>query len=226
MQRIAFYDLDKTITRRASFPPFIGHVIRKYRPSRIMTLPAMLVYSLLYLGGIVSRSRLKERNLGLLVGHHPRAVDLQQMAESFARETLRTNILAPALAQMEADRRDGYRIVIASASFDFYVAAIGKLLGVLDVIATELRVGRDGHYESIISGKNCYGPEKLVTVEDWMNRSKFERFECHIRFYSDHISDAPCLEWADEAFATNAHQPLKDLATAKGWTCLDWLHQV
>ncbi len=48
------------------------------------------------------------------------------------------------------------------------------------------------------------------------------RDDAHIRFYSDHVSDAPALDWADEAFAVNAHGPLRELARQKGWAVLDW----
>ena len=43
-----------------------------------------------------------------------------------------------------------------------------------------------------------------------------------IRFYSDHVSDAPVLEWADEPVAVNAHGPLRTLAKARGWPIVDW----
>ena len=49
-----------------------------------------------------------------------------------------------------------------------------------------------------------------------------ERNQCHIRAYSDHVSDAPLLNFADEAFATNPHPPLERLAREKGWQILDW----
>ena len=48
------------------------------------------------------------------------------------------------------------------------------------------------------------------------------RGDAHIRFFSDHVSDAPCLDWADEGFAVNAHAPLRALAKKRGWAILDW----
>ena len=48
------------------------------------------------------------------------------------------------------------------------------------------------------------------------------RDEAHIRFYSDHASDAPVLEWADEPFAVNPHRKLRRLSRRRGWPMLDW----
>ena len=55
-----------------------------------------------------------------------------------------------------------------------------------------------------------------------MKTQSIAREQAYIRFYSDHASDAPCLEWADEAFATNPHGRLRTLARTRGWTILDW----
>ena len=49
-----------------------------------------------------------------------------------------------------------------------------------------------------------------------------QRELCHIRAYSDHVSDAPLLAFADEAFATNPHAPLAEMARANGWEIIDW----
>ena len=48
------------------------------------------------------------------------------------------------------------------------------------------------------------------------------RDDAHIRFYSDHVSDAPTLAWADEPFAVSPHAKLRALATGKGWPVLEW----
>jgi phosphoserine phosphatase len=59
-------------------------------------------------------------------------------------------------------------------------------------------------------------------IEAWMAREGIARTDAHVRFYSDHVSDAPTLDWADEAFAVNPHAPLFALATEKGWDVLRW----
>ena len=53
-------------------------------------------------------------------------------------------------------------------------------------------------------------------IEAWLQREGLERDAVHIRFYSDHVSDAPVHHWSDEAFATNAHARLIRLAERRG----------
>jgi phosphoserine phosphatase len=44
----------------------------------------------------------------------------------------------------------------------------------------------------------------------------------HVRFYSDHVSDQPVFEWADEPVAVNPHGRLRRLAEQRGWAVEDW----
>ena len=60
-------------------------------------------------------------------------------------------------------------------------------------------------------------------IEAWMAQQGIARSDTHIRAYSDHVSDAPMLAFADEAFAANPHAPLADLARDRGWTRFDWV---
>ena len=59
-------------------------------------------------------------------------------------------------------------------------------------------------------------------VEAWFAAQGIDRATSHVRFFSDHVSDAPCMAWADEAFATNAHAPLRAMAELRGWQLVDW----
>jgi HAD superfamily phosphoserine phosphatase-like hydrolase len=132
------------------------------------------------------------------------------------------NVRAGALEQIAKDRAAGYRLVLATASYRLYVEAIARRLGFDTVIATD-HVGQDLPYvRAKISGENCYDTGKLRMIKAWMAAEAIDRSQAHIRAYSDHVSDAPMLEFADEAFASNPHPPLARLAAERGWTRVDW----
>jgi phosphoserine phosphatase len=111
---------------------------------------------------------------------------------------------------------------MATASHGYYAGAIARRLGFDDVIATQAKRDGQGRILSLIEGDNCYGPVKLRMIESWMAGAGLARADLHVRAYSDHVSDAPLLEWADEPFAVNAHGPLATLAARRGWPMLDW----
>ncbi len=220
--RLAIYDMDKTIARRPTFTPFLLHAALSLAPWRLLLLPAVGVTLFLYALRLIDRARLKEINQSLLVGPAIRPERLAPVVESFAQKTLQTNIRPGAIAQLAADRAADYRLIMATASYGLYARAIARALGMDDCIATNTRTGPAGEIMARIDGENCYGPAKLRMVEAWMAAQGIARDEAHIRFYSDHVSDAPVLAMADEAFAVNAHGPLRAMAADLKWEIVEW----
>jgi len=222
MQRLAIYDMDKTITRAATWTPFLRHALRGRSAWRLALLPAAALAGAGYGLKLLDRGRLKEMTQRLLLGRRLTPARARKLAGEFADQVLRTGLFGGAVERIAADRKAGYRLVLATASYRFYVEAIAERLGFDAVIATNSQRDARGHLLSSIQGENCYGPVKLRMIEKWMAEQGLARGDAHIRFYSDHVSDAPTLAWADEPFAVNAHGPLRKLAAEKGWPILDW----
>src|SRR3546814_14204239 len=91
-----------------------------------------------------------------------------------------------------------------------------------DVIATNSIIGLDARIMARIDGENCYVPAKLRMILAWMVAEGIHRENAQIRFYSDHVSDAPLMVWAEEPFAVNPAGHLRKIAGAGGLTGLDW----
>ena len=219
---LAIYDMDRTVTRRATYTPFLIHAATRLAPWRLALLPFVLAATLAYALKLIDRGRLKEMSYALLIGRGVAPGRLEPVVESFAARQLETNIMPGARAAIAADREAGRRLVMATASYRLYAAAIARLLGFDDVIATDSRVDLNGRVLARIDGRNCYGIAKLDMIEAWLQREGLEREAVHIRFYSDHVSDAPVHHWSDEPVAANAHDRLVRLAEAEGWEVLDW----
>jgi HAD superfamily phosphoserine phosphatase-like hydrolase len=222
MHRLAIYDMDRTLTRVATFTPFLFYATRRLAPWRFVLLPAVALVSIAYLMRLIDRARLKEINQRLMLGPHLDPAELAPLVAGFAAQTVATNVYHQAIDRLAADRAEGYRLVLATASYRLYAAAIGDALGFDDVIATNSMIGLDARVRPRIDGENCYGPAKLRMIEAWMAAQPIARGDAHVRFYSDHASDAPVLEWADEGFAVNAHDRLLRLARSRGWEIIDW----
>jgi HAD superfamily phosphoserine phosphatase-like hydrolase len=222
MQNLAIYDMDKTITAAPTWTRFLVHAARVRAPWRLALIPLVGLGGVGYLVKLVDRAGLKQLSHRLMLGHALSEADLATVADAFAAAEVEKGVLHGARAQIAADRAAGYRLVMATASHGYYAAAIGRLLGFDDVVATQAKRDGQGRILSLIEGDNCYGPVKLHMIENWMRRAGIVRADVRIRAYSDHVSDAPLLEWADEAFAVNAHGPLRELARARGWAEFDW----
>jgi HAD superfamily hydrolase (TIGR01490 family) len=224
MQRLAIYDMDKTITRKPTWTEFLIAAALQGAPWRLALLPFAGLAIGAYVLKAIDRARLKQLTQRLLFGGRVPAVTVSVAAKEFAKHVVNSGTFEGARERITADKASGYRLVLATASYRFYAKEIAALLGFDDVIATESRFAPDGALLPRIDGENCYGPAKLRMIEAWMAREGLTRVDCHIRFYSDHVSDAPVLAWADEPFAVNAHDPLRALAKVRGWPVIDWEH--
>ena len=222
MTDLAIYDMDRTVTRRATYTPFLLYCAMRRAPWRLLLVPLVIGSMLAYVARLIDRARLKEINHRLLLGGkiHPR--DLAPLVEGFAERQVATNVRPGALTAIARDKAEGRRVVMATASYTLYARAIAERLGFDDVIGTGSIVGLDERVHARIDGENCYGPAKLRMIADWVERSGLTGAHGHVRFYSDHVSDAPVFEWADEAVAVNPHHKLRRLATQRGWAIEDW----
>ena len=222
MTDLAVYDMDRTVTIGATYTPFLLHCALRRAPWRLLLLPLVILSMLAYVVRLIDRGKLKELNHRLLLGAkvHPR--DLQPLVDGFAEAQLATNIRPGARAAIARDKAQGRRLVLATASYRLYADAIAERLGFDDVIGTGSVIGLDDRVHAKIMGENCYGPAKLRMISDWLEKSGLTGAHGHVRFYSDHVSDAPAFEWSDEPVAVNPHGKLRRLAEQRGWAIEDW----
>lgn len=222
MSDLAIYDLDRTVTRRPTYTPFLIHCAVRRAPWRLLLLPFVFVSIAAYLLRMIERGRLKEINHGLLLGRAVHPKQLKPLVDSFAEATVSRNLRPGARAAIERDRGQGRRLILATASYRLYASAIAAKLGFDDVIGTGSIIGLDERVRARIDGENCYGEAKKRMIDSWVDASGLLGRHGHVRFYSDHASDAPVFEWADEAVAVNPHARLRRLAGERGWQIEDW----
>ncbi|HET8750150.1 MAG TPA: HAD-IB family phosphatase [Sphingomicrobium sp.] len=222
MSDLAIYDMDRTVTKRPTYTPFLLHCAMRRAPWRLLLVPIVALSMLAYILRLIDRGRLKEINHRLLLGGrvHPRA--LKPMLDSFADRQVATNIRPGARAAIARDKAEGRRLILATASYRLYADAIAERLGFDDVIGTGSVIGLDERVHAKIAGENCYGPAKMRMIADWVEKSGLGAAHGHVRFYSDHVSDRPAFEWSDEPVAVNPHGKLRRLAEQRGWAIEDW----
>lgn len=218
---ISVFDLDKTLTRHPTYTPLLIHFARGLAPWRLLTAPAVAAVMIGHVLKLVSRRRTKEFQHRMLVGGSVDRADVTRLAQGFATKLDGNGLLAAGRARIAEERAAGRRIVLATAANLYYADALGNLLGVDDIIATGSTWDGDRLLPEI-AGENCYGPAKREMLEAYVEQRGLRRADLHVRFFSDHASDRPTFEWADEQFAVNPSGKLRKLAQQKGWPVLQW----
>ena len=225
MQRYAVFDLDETITTRGTWGRFVSQALRG-RTGRFLAMWAHAgLGQIIYKFGFRERMSVKLSMLRASLSGKTRA-ELQELADKFADEEIRSGLRPGAVKQIEMHRAAGDHIIIASAGADLIVEAIADRLGITTVISTKLAwVGQGEHQicDRQFGSKNCYGQGKLDRLRKCLETfDDFQRSTAYITVYSDSYSDLPVFKYADKAVSVNGDRKLRKAAEVYGFETVDW----
>ncbi|MBC7505353.1 MAG: HAD-IB family phosphatase [Sandarakinorhabdus sp.] len=220
---ISIYDMDRTITRRGTWLPWLTFWLRTEAPCRVLLVPLMLGPGIAYWLKLIDRGRLKALGQQLVMGRSVARHRVERVAAAFAHHIIADDVFPDAITAFETARATGHVLVMATASNAYYVKAIADQLGFDAVIATESRWVEDALLARL-DGDNSYGEAKRIRIAAWLERH--DDPGAAFDFYSDHLSDLPSFELAEErggvAVAVNPSPALRAEATRRGWAIVDW----
>jgi phosphatidylglycerophosphatase C len=217
MRNLSIYDLDRTITIRPTYTPFLLFAARRLNAWRLLYLPIWLVAMVGYKAGLYQRASLKEFGMRLFVGARVDARKIEEIADMFVARTMRQNIAPGAHKAIRADRENGSMLLMATAASELYAVGIAKALGFDDCLSTQQARDDQGNVFARLRGENNYGAEKLRRIDGWILAREFRRKELRVTAYSDHASDAPLLNWADRAVLVGSYHTADE-----NWETADW----
>lgn len=215
----AVFDLDHTLTRRDTYLAFLVLALRK-RPVRLAYCLHLPFAVLAYWTRLRNNTWLKEKFLAAILQGATRT-QISQWAEEFTDSLVRSGLRARARNIIESHKSADVLLVMATASFDFYVTRLANRLGFQSVISTESAWDQDDRLEGRLKSGNCYGSAKIARLAEFFGDN---RTDWKITAYSDHHKDAPMLEWADIAIAVNPTRQLLKIARTRNYDIQDWDH--
>jgi len=214
---IAIFDLDGTITRRDTYVAYLLHVLRR-RPANILGCFGLPLTAMQFKLGRITNDQVKSAFLKRVMDNCTRSEVERYTADFLARRF--SKLAKPkALARIAWHRQQGHRLLLATASFDFYADAIGQSLGFDHVIATRA-IWRHEKITGDFEGENLRAEAKLRAVRRVINRIDTEI--AWIVAYSDNQSDLPILRFADHGIAVDPTPALAAAAQAYGLDIEIW----
>lgn len=211
---VIIFDLDETLTDRSSFTGFLLFGAWRTHWMRPILLPLWVFAMLGYKAGLYDRGQLKQFGLRLMLGRAGLA-RLDILGPQFANRLIR-HVQPGARALWDAAGAAGYRRVIATAAIASYAGPLGAALGADAVVATS--VASDG----TLVGGNCYAQRKLERVQQWLSAEGLGRSDIHVIAASDSFTDAPLLNWADQALFVTRRAATAKRAKGCGWLPADF----
>ena len=217
--RVAVFDLDGTIIDGES-PLKLTTSLVRHRTVPIHTGLAMAFWGLRYrLRLPQTESTPRELLFSCLTEPTVEEVDAE-ILEVYERR-IRKRIRPGAIEEIELCRALGMKLLMASASFKPITTTIMRELELDGMVCTVMEE-RDGHYTGRVLGSPVQGPEKLRKIVEYCNNEYGWGNWVMERAYSDHYSDIPLLEAAQQAIVTDPDGLLERTALKRGWPIVDW----
>lgn len=193
---IAAFNLDGTLTQRATFLPFLAHLSTvRLLAALLRTAPTLAAFAL----RLRSNEATKQSLCRAALRGRPRA----ELAH-IARAWVHTIPLRPALVErLRWHQQRGDHCVLVSASPDIYLQEVARYLGFDDHICTRMAVDARGRLTGHFDGHHCWGPEKLRRLTERYGGQ--EQYELHA--YGDRPGDQWLIDAAHHAWYRG--QPVK-----------------
>ena len=216
MSGVAIFDLDRTLTRRGCFTPFILYVAIR-RPRRFLSFLRIILAAICSFGGFYRRDDVKLLMWQEVLGGLPREEAIA-LGNTFAKVWIQNELRRQTKTNIKKHQEAGDRLILATAAMDIIADPIGRTLGFDDIISTRTHWTAEGRVSGNFDGRNCYGEEKLRRVKLTLGDLAPSKTSA----YSDHITDLPVLLWAENGIAVNPHRPMRDAAGRHGLRIEDW----
>lgn len=186
---LALFDFDGTITKKDSFLEFI----KFYRGKLPFFLGLLVLSPLLILMKLkfLRNSKVKEITFGFFFRNEPYQKFTEKCKE-FSLKIIPRLIKQNAFLTLETHVKNGDRVVIVSASAENWLQDWCKSMNI-ELIGTKLQI-INGLITGKIDGKNCYGPEKVTRLKQYLNVSEYQQ----IYAYGDSRGDYELLELAHQ----------------------------
>lgn len=139
---------------------------------------------------------------------------MQALLKQYVDERIEPLIARGSRALLAQHRAQGDTLLITTATNRFVVEPIAALLGVDNLIATDLEIV-DGQYTGKIAGTPNFQHGKVTRLQAWIAaQNQPVTVTCA---YSDSHNDLPLLSLAERPVAVDPDPTLRAEARARGW---------
>jgi|GEM_PF-1218814 len=194
VKKIVIYDVDYTLISVNSLYHFCLFIFKK-KPLRLIILPFLFITGLLWVFKIITTTRLKSYFLLLVKGITKE--ELEKLSKLFIEKKIIPKIKPDAVKNIEEYRKKNYLIIIASASYNFYIKYLAEYLKSDYCFATKIII-KDNKVTTRLNGKNCKGKEKINRILELLPKTLIDRIDSV--GYSDELSDLPFLDLVETFF--------------------------
>ena len=220
MPRIAFFDVDNTITRGSTLY-FLGKGMynRGFFTKRDIGAWVLANIRFRMTGTEKSEviSRFQKAATDFIGGHDVKEIRI--IGEQIYSEFVSPSIWQGTIELAKEHLSSGDEVWLVTASPEDFANLIAERLGFTGAIGTKAEV-KDGKYTGNLNGKLLHGKEKAIAITELTKARGISLKDCFA--YSDSHNDLPLLSAVGHPRAINPDAKLRIIAFAQSWPVHDF----
>ena len=220
MPRIAFFDVDNTITRGSTLY-FLGKGMynRGFFTKRDIGAWVLANIRFRMTGTEKSEviSRFQKAATDFIGGHDVKEIRI--IGEQIYSEFVSPSIWQGTIELAKEHLSSGDEVWLVTASPEDFANLIAERLGFTGAIGTKAEI-KDGKYTGNLSGKLLHGKEKAIAITELTKARGINLQDCFA--YSDSHNDLPLLSAVGHPRAINPDAKLRIIAFAQSWPVHDF----
>lgn len=220
MPRIAFFDVDNTITRGSTLY-FLGKGMynRGFFTKRDIGAWVLANIRFRMTGTEKSEviSRFQKAATDFIGGHDVKEIRI--IGEQIYSEFVSPSIWEGTIELAKEHLSSGDEVWLVTASPEDFANLIAERLGFTGAIGTKAEV-KDGKYTGNLNGKLLHGKEKAIAITELTKARGINLKDCFA--YSDSHNDLPLLSAVGHPRAINPDAKLRIIAFAQSWPVHDF----
>jgi putative phosphoserine phosphatase / 1-acylglycerol-3-phosphate O-acyltransferase len=214
---IAFFDLDRTITKAISGKELVGSAYKKGLMTHSSFARAVYL-SLAYKLHLKDPQKIIDNMVNWAKGiSEETMIDL--CTEVFLMKIL-PSVYAEARSEIKIHKEKNAILVILSSSLAPVCQLAAENLGMDDIICSGLEVN-NGYLTGHPLGHLCFGKEKMYRLQAYCEKNNIAASDSW--YYGDSISDLNALCAVGNPVCINPDNKLKIEALKRGWKILLWI---
>jgi HAD superfamily hydrolase (TIGR01490 family) len=220
MPRIAFFDVDNTITRGSTLY-FLGKGMynRGFFTKRDIGAWVLANIRFRMTGTEKSEviSRFQKAATDFIGGHDVKEIRI--IGEQIYSEFVSPSIWQGTIELAKEHLSSGDEVWLVTASPEDFANLIAERLGFTGAIGTKAEI-KDGKYTGDLNGKLLHGKEKAIAITELTKARGINLKDCFA--YSDSHNDLPLLSAVGHPRAINPDAKLRIIAFAQSWPVHDF----
>jgi HAD superfamily hydrolase (TIGR01490 family) len=211
----AIFDMDRTVLNVDTAMSWTRFLYARGELSRTMLAKAVY-WSALYKLALLDMEEVFTRLVEDLRGD-PES-EMLAKCEIWYRDHVAPEIAPAARVAIEAHRRAGHAIVLATGSTNYAAGPVARGVGIDHVLSSVLEV--EGGTFTGRAAALCFGHHKVALAERWAAANNVDLAASY--FYSDSYNDLPMLARVGTAIAVNPDARLRRHARRARWAIQAW----